>query len=166
MALPNASMLQVAGAWVGSRVWEDGFGNWKQGGLRHTTCGVKCRCGHTANSAFSGVSGFKGFKRQRLVAFVRFGEGCEGVRGRRCIRLKTQGWRSGIGTKGGAHPHIPAAIVADSAAHPGTATEGTHLLPPERGFSRQRWELRCRCRLKPALEFGHSGAVNPEGCRR
>ena len=94
------------------------------------------------------------------------GQGCEGGRGRRCIRLKTQGGRSGIGTKEGAHPHIFSAIVADSAAHPGTAAEGTHLLPPERGFSRQRWELRCRCRLKPALEFGHSGAVNPEGCRR
>jgi hypothetical protein len=64
-----------SGAWVGSRVWEDGFGDWKRDRLRHTTCGVKCLRGHTTNSAFSGVSGSKDFKRQRLVAFVRFGAG-------------------------------------------------------------------------------------------
>ncbi len=65
----------VAGAWGGNRVCGGGFGNWKRGRLRYTTCGVKCRCGYTTNSAFSGVSGFKGLKRQRLVAFVGFGAG-------------------------------------------------------------------------------------------
>ena len=42
-ALPKRVRAAVAGAWVGSRVWEDGFGNWKRGWLRHTTCGVKRR---------------------------------------------------------------------------------------------------------------------------
>jgi hypothetical protein len=53
--------FRVAG-WASPRVWEGGFGNWKRGRLRHTTCRVKRHGGHTSNSAFSGVSGFKGFK--------------------------------------------------------------------------------------------------------
>jgi len=69
-ALPSRVRAAVAGVWIGSRVWEDGFGNWKRGRLRHTTCRVKRRGGHTSNSAFSGVSGVKGFKLQRLGTFV------------------------------------------------------------------------------------------------
>ncbi len=88
--LPRRVRAAVAGAWVGNRVWEDGFGNWKRVRLRHTTCRVKRRCGHTSNSAFSGVSGVKGFKLQRLGTFVGFGQGCERGRGRRCIRLKKE----------------------------------------------------------------------------
>jgi hypothetical protein len=74
-ALPRRVPLAVAGAWVGNRVWEDGFGNWKRGRLRHTTCRVNCLCGHTSNSVFSGVSGVRGFKLQRLGTFVGFGAG-------------------------------------------------------------------------------------------
>jgi hypothetical protein len=74
-ALPRRVRAAVAGAWVGNRDWEDGFGNWKRGPLRHTTCRAKRRCGHTSNSAFSGVSGVKGFKLQRLGTFVGFGVG-------------------------------------------------------------------------------------------
>src|ERR1035441_4466561 len=74
-ALPRRVRAAVAGAWVGNRVWEDGFGNWKRGWLRHTTCWVKRRCGHTSNSVISGVSGFKGFKLQRLGTFVGFEAG-------------------------------------------------------------------------------------------
>jgi hypothetical protein len=72
-ALPRRVRAAVAGARVGSRVWEDGFGNWKRGRLRHTTCRAKRRCGHTSNSVISGVSGVKGFKLQRLGTFVGFG---------------------------------------------------------------------------------------------
>ena len=80
-ALPRRVQAVVAGAWVGNRVWEDGFGNWERSRLRHTTCRVKRRGGYTSNSAFSGVSGFKGFKPQRLGTFVGFsGQGCEGDR--------------------------------------------------------------------------------------
>ena len=97
-ALPRRVRAAVAGAWVGNRVWEDGFGNWKRGWLRHTTCGVKRRGGHTSNSVISGVSGFKGFKLQRLGTFVGFGgKGCERGRGRRggIPRSLLHGYRSG-----------------------------------------------------------------------
>ena len=56
-ALPRRVRAAAAGAWVGSRVWEDGFGNWKRGRLRHTTCRAKRLCGHTSNSVISAVSG-------------------------------------------------------------------------------------------------------------
>ena len=71
-ALPRRVQAAVAGAWVGHRVWEDGFGNWKRSRLRHTTCRVERRGGHTSNSVISGVSSFKGFKLQRLGTFVGF----------------------------------------------------------------------------------------------
>jgi hypothetical protein len=72
------------------------FGNWKRGGLLHTTCRVKRRCGNTSNSALSGVSGFKGFKPQRLDPWVGSGQGYEADRGRRCIHLTTQGFAEGL----------------------------------------------------------------------
>ena len=76
----------AAGTWVGNRVWEARFGNWKRGRLQHTTCGVKRRSGHTSNSAFPGASGVNGFKLQRLGAYLGFGgRDANGGRGRRCI---------------------------------------------------------------------------------
>ena len=87
-ALPRRIRAAMAGALVGNRVWEDGFGNWKRGRLRHTTCRVKRRSGHTSNSAFSGVSGARGFKLQRLGACVGFGAGMRtGGRGKRRFRF-------------------------------------------------------------------------------
>src|ERR1017187_8561793 len=71
-ALPKCLQAAVVGAWVGNRVWQDGFGNWKRGRLRHTTCGVERRGGHTSNSVISGVSGVKGFRLQRLGTSVGF----------------------------------------------------------------------------------------------
>ena len=73
--MPRRVRAGVAGAWVGNRVWEDGFGNWKRDRLRHTTCWAKRCCGHTSNSVISGVSGVKGFKLQRLGTCVGFGAG-------------------------------------------------------------------------------------------
>jgi hypothetical protein len=87
-ALPKCLRAAVVGAWVGNRVWKDGFGNWKRGRLRHTTCRVERRGGHTSNSVISGVSGDKGFRLQRLGTSVGFGQGCEWDPGRRCNRLK------------------------------------------------------------------------------
>jgi len=72
-ALPRRVRAAVAGAWAGNRVWEGGFGNWKQGTLRYTTCGAKRLGGPTTNSAFSGDSGVKGFKLQRLATHLGFG---------------------------------------------------------------------------------------------